>query len=101
MVEDDGSESQKADGVAEGALDVDVLVAHEGDASDDLHELALLGRPVEQGPDDPLPLPRERAPRGVTLARILDVEGNGVADHGVRPWSRGAAIEGCIPRPRP
>ena len=50
--------SQKADDVADGALDVDVLVAHEH-APDDLHGLALLGRPVEQGPHDPLPLPGE------------------------------------------
>ena len=76
--------SQTDGDVANRTLDVHVLVTHEH-APDELHELALLGRPVEQRPYDPFPLTREEAARGVALRRVLHVERHSVVGARVRP----------------
>ena len=78
----------EAGDVPDSALEERVLVAHEH-APDDPHELALLGRPVEQGSHDPFPLPREQAPRGVPFAGVLHVEGD-IGGSGVRTELRRA-----------
>ena len=75
--------SHTAGDVAERTFDVHVLVAHEH-APNDLHGLALLGRPVEQGPHDPFPLSCEEPTRGVAFAGVLHVERDRVVAPGVR-----------------
>src|SRR6476659_1204925 len=42
---------------------------------------ALLARPVEEWPDDALPLTREQAPCRIAFAEVLHVERDGIAHH--------------------